>query len=90
MAHAAHHMDASASGHMAPGKRHDDPSGKPCTCLGACCCAPTVIAGLGILPALPVAKTVAVRVALVSAASRIVLADPEYDHPFANGPPARV
>jgi hypothetical protein len=83
-------MDASAAGHMAPGTHHDDPSGNRCTCLGACCCAPTVIASLGKLPELPVDRTVAVRAALVSAASQLVLSDPEYDHPFANGPPARV
>jgi hypothetical protein len=84
MAMAPMHVAAHAGHQGAPA----DDSGKPCTCLGACCCA----AAVGV-PSFALAElhAVSVRAIAVIAPARDAsepIAAPDYSHPFANGPPA--
>ena len=82
-----HHMQQSG-----PDRTHH--GGQPhhantsCTCLGACCCAPTVAA-----PMAPVAELPATLIRVDGAGAPAGLDEPNpsapsYSHPFANGPPA--
>jgi hypothetical protein len=87
----AGHMGATpmhASAHMGDHGAPADDSNKPCTCLGAGCCA--AIVGVPSL-ALVALREIPVRVVTVVAPARAIVAPfvaPEYSHPFANGPPA--
>jgi hypothetical protein len=77
-AHAAH----ASHGHGSPANGHGQHS---CTCLGACCCAPSV--------AVVSPRIDAPRVVTVAQASpayrdvRVVVATRPHSLPFANGPP---
>jgi hypothetical protein len=98
--HAAHHVAASNGGMSTHGavaagegegaSHHHAPSSKQCTCLGACCCAPTISAPIGAVATLPAERTVEVRVVTTWTTSDLTLSAVEYAHPFANGPPSRV
>ncbi|MEP6492160.1 MAG: hypothetical protein ABJF01_05755 [bacterium] len=79
-AHSAAHHDGSS--HESDGSHHT------CTCLGSCCCAPSIVApqaqaSLAVAPVVEV-TVAAYRVAIVAVVRRA------YSQPFANGPPESV
>ena len=80
--HSAHTAHAS-HGHGTPAGHHGQHS---CTCLGACCCAPSV-AILATAFDAPRVVTVA-QVKPAHADFRVVAAARPHSLPFANGPPA--
>jgi hypothetical protein len=87
-AHAAHGMSMPAgathrSDHSPPA-RHSSHS---CTCLGACCSAPTIAMPRAEIAALPVAAVVVAFVIDRYRDETAPAAAPRYSHPFANGPP---
>jgi hypothetical protein len=82
-------MPGTATGHSG-GSKHGTPAPHTCTCLGACCGAPTVA-----VPQAAVAQLAAVVVAFAVAAPRattdVAPASAALDgHPFAIGPPPLV
>jgi hypothetical protein len=89
--HAGHRMQMPAD--TADHAQHGTPSHHAhtvCTCLGACCGAPTVAINFGVLPELPVAWVLADGRAPWSHTETRAPSAPRYSHPFANGPPASI
>ena len=90
--HAAHAAGMAANAPMSHGAAsheasHQHESGKPCTCLGASCCAAATV-----IPDAPVGECAPsdVRVAVAAfpaVADQPAAVAPPHSHPFANGPP---
>jgi hypothetical protein len=81
----------SMPGHSAShsgGSKHDAPGPHNCTCLGACCCAPSVAVPSAQVAELTEAVVVDAAAPLLVREHQAPVAAPRYAHPFANGPPA--
>lgn len=73
-----------AAHHTTPGQS----SHSGCTCIGDCCCAPTVMTPSPAVAHVQVAADVEYADAQPSCDVDIRVAAPSFAHPFANGPPA--
>lgn len=84
-----HRMQQQAGGgeraHHGSRPHHADAT---CTCLGACCCAPTVAAPLAAVAELPAARVSLESAGAPAGPDKPNQSAPSYSHPFANGPPA--
>jgi hypothetical protein len=80
--HAAGRLDL-ASHHGIP--EHSSPA--PCTCLGACCCAPAFSAPIHAVAELPATTLIVVPAFVPPSADEAPALARAYSHPFANGPP---
>jgi len=87
--HARHGVQMPAGAHHGAQHSHhgDHKSSTDCTCLGACCCAPTVALQMGAVAELPAIRTTVEMQRQLPRNDRTPAAVPRYAHPFANGPP---
>src|SRR5690242_10489713 len=70
------------------GSKHGMPARHSCTCLGACCCAPTMAAPSSAIADLPGALIALGMERVVVAEHDAPRSAPRHAHPFAIGPPA--
>jgi len=86
--HAMHGAQMPAGAHHdAQHSHHGNKSSSGCTCLGACCCAPTVAPQLGAVAELPPTRITVDAARPLWSNDRAPAPAPRYAHPFANGPP---